>query len=232
MFFGGDASEAPFTMFDWQHISALALLIGAILFVRLNQNRSPNRRLEWTAALLLAGMEVWYQLWLLMTERWEVHHALPLELSNIMVICTIILLLTRNQFVFEVVFMAGIASALMAFLTPVLSFGLPHARFFHFFLTHGAVIITGFYFLWVHRYSLSFRSVWLTLLLLNVLLPFIWIINRATGGNYWFIMDRPDGTSLLDLFGGQPWHIIGMEATAAAAFLLLWMLFGDWRKKP
>ncbi|SDN72389.1 TIGR02206 family membrane protein [Alkalicoccus daliensis] len=231
MLFGGDASAAPFSMFSLQHILMILLLFTGIFIIYLIRKLSVPRSAEILFAVSLLLFEAWYQAWLIFTDRWALHHALPLELSNISVILAVVLLIKPNKLLFEITFLVGIGGAIQAVITPVLSFGWPHFRFVHFFYTHIAVIWAVFYFLWNRGFTLTYSSVWKAMVFLNVLLPFIWMVNVLTGGNYWFIMEKPEGDSLVDFFGDHPWYILGMEASAVVIFLLLVFLFGNGKRR-
>lgn len=230
MIFGGDSSAAPFSMFSLQHITMLLLLFAGIFIIFFLRNQAVSRVWEITAAISLLLFEFWYQVWLLLTNQWNVSHALPVELSNISILLSVILLIKPNKLIFEITFLIVIGGAMQAVVTPVLSFGWPHFRFIHFFYTHIGVIWVVFYFLWNRAFQLTFKSVWKAMLFLNILLPVIWVINLQAGGNYWFIIEKPAGSSLLDLFGDHPWYILGMEVSAFITFSLLVLVFRD-RKK-
>lgn len=231
MFFSGDPSTAPFTMFSLQHYVMILLTVFGIIIVFFTRNKRQARSVEIGTAVSLIIFELLYHFWLFSTDQWSIHHALPLELSNISIILAVILLLNRNKLLFEIAFLVGIGGALQAVVTPVLSYGWPHFRYIHFFYTHIAVIWIVFYFLWHYRFPLTFWSVLKAMLFLNILLPFIWFVNDFTGGNYWFIMEKPEGGSLLDFFGDHPWHILGMEIAAVVMFSLLVLLFGRRKRR-
>lgn len=233
MWFGGDSSKAPFTMFTVDHwiVIGIFLLVLIVMFA-LRTKLSPliTRKVEIGLAISLIMFEIAFQLWFLMTGTWDVSFALPLDLSSISVMLVIVLLLTRNKLVFEIVFLVGIAGALQAIITPVLTFGFPHFRFFHFFFTHILVIWVAFYFLWYREFFITLFSVVKAMVFLNVLLPFIYILNIMVEGNYWFLMRNPVGGSLLDLLGPHPWNVLGMELTALVFFFVLWLFFGEKRE--
>ncbi|WP_280771434.1 TIGR02206 family membrane protein [Salipaludibacillus daqingensis] len=230
MWFGEVAAEVPFKMYSIEHAIVVAILLGGIMALYLSRKKlrgGETRWLEWLLAITLILFEVSYQLWMVVTDKWDASHALPLQLSNFSIIFVIVLLFTRSKLVFEIVFLAGIGGALQAMITPVLSFGFPHFVFWHFFYTHMMVIWVAFYFLWCRGFSFTLTSVMRTMLFLNILLPLIYFINVLVGGNYWFIMRKPSGGSLLDFLGPHPWYILGMEFAALAFFLLLWLIFGQ-----
>ncbi len=232
MWFDGDSSEMPFTMFSFEHIIVIAILIVGIMilyFFRGKISRRFDHRWEWLLAGSLILFEGGYQIWMIVIGKWDISHALPLELSNFSIILVILLLITRSRLVFEIVFFAGIGGALQAMVTPVLSYGLPHFVFWHFFYTHMMVIWVAFYYLWCRGFSITIVSVMKAMFFLNLLLPIIYLVNQKVDGNYWFIMTKPIGGSLLDFLGPHPWYILGMELAAFLFFLLLWLLFGQKR---
>jgi hypothetical integral membrane protein (TIGR02206 family) len=226
MFFGGDPSEVPFVMFDIQHLIIIGIFIGGLVFIYFSRKHNVSRKVEIGAGLSLVMFEVAHHFWLLFHGRWEIDYALPLHLSSISVILIIILLFTRSRWLFEIAFLVGIGGAVQAVMTPVLVYGWPHFRFIHFFYTHVGVIWVVFYFLWHKKFPLRAWSIVKAMVFLNVLLPLIWLVNLRTGGNYWFIMEKPSGASLLDVLGPHPWYILGMEAAALVLFTLLWAVFG------
>jgi len=230
VWFGGDASEVSFAMFSLEHVLMIVILVCAtfsLYFFRLKLNRDWLRKWEWLVAASLILFELSYQMWMVVMGKWDISHALPLELSNFSIILVVVLLITRKQLVFEMVFLAGIGGALQAMITPVLSYGFPHFVFWHFFYTHMMVIWVAFYFLWCRGFSFTIVSVMKAMLFLNLMLPLIYFVNQSVDGNYWFIMVKPTGGSLLDFFGPYPWYILGMELAAFLFFLLLWLIFGQ-----
>lgn len=230
--FSGSSSDFPFEMFSFSHLLMVILTVAGVVLIGLFRNSLQSRKErtlrlgELIAAFTLIVFEVGYYLWLWLNDLWAVSHGLPLELSSISVMMIIVLLVRRNRHFVEIMFLVGIGGATQAILTPVLFFDFPHFRFIHFFLTHMAVIWVVFYFIWVRSYHITIHSIWKALLFLNILLPFIYLVNVWVDGNYWFIMEKPSGGSFLDVLGPHPWYIAGMEAAALVFFTLLWLIFG------
>lgn len=50
-----------------------------------------------------------------------------------------------------------------------------------------------------------------------------------TPGNYMFLKAKPVNGSLLDILGPYPWYIISLEVVAFVIFVVLWLVFKDWR---
>ncbi|PYZ98280.1 TIGR02206 family membrane protein [Alteribacter lacisalsi] len=228
--FEGTPGDTPFMMFTWHHWLMIIILIigiaGIIIFRRALKDH-VSRRWEIGIAITLLLAEAGYHTWLIVTGNWGTHHALPLELCNISLVLIIVILLTRHRATQNIVLFIGIAGALQAIITPVLSYGLPHFRFVHFFYTHILIIWTAVYFAVVRGYRPAFSDVLKAMLFLNLLLPVILLINAQVEGNYWFLAGKPEEGSMLDFLGPHPWYIISLEFVAFGIFTLIWFIFKE-----
>ena len=219
-------------MFSLAHGGAIAGLIISILLLFLMSKRWTESEkgiglIERLFGLSLLIIDILYHVWLVQSDRWELKNSLPLELCSISLLLTIVLLWTGNRWVYQFVFYAGIGGALQAIVTPVLDMDFPHFRYFHFFYTHTGIILAALYFTWVKGYRPTFKGVLMTMLALNILLPFIFWINSLYGGNYMFLQRKPFGGSLLDFLGPYPWYILSLEFVAFIIFIFLWFLFRE-----
>ena len=215
-----------FVMFSAAHWTAIvAIGLAAVLLFTVKNRIQPNQKWERFAAVTLLFMDLGYHAWLIGSNRWRLMDSLPLELCSISLLIAIVLLWTGNRKLFPFVFFAGIGGALQAVLTPVLDLSYPHFRYFHFFYTHGGIILTALYFTWVKGYWPTFKGVLQTMLVLNVLLPVIFLVNLLVEGNYMFLRMKPVNGSLLDYLGPYPWYLLSLEVVAFLIFTLLWFLF-------
>ncbi|WP_026689634.1 TIGR02206 family membrane protein [Alteribacter aurantiacus] len=226
--FHGNPSETPFTMLSYGHLFMIMILVIGIVLLYLTKNQLKHKNLrkyEIGLAVTLIVFELSYHSWLLFTNQWAERHALPLELCNISLVLIVVVMLSRHKATHSIVLFIGVAGALQAILTPVLSYGFPHFRFFHFFYTHLFIIWTAVYFTVVHDYRPRFMDVIKAMIFLNVLLPGILLVNRLVDGNYWFLSEKPAGGSMLDYLGPHPWYILSLEAVAFILFIVLWIIF-------
>ncbi|MFS0575016.1 TIGR02206 family membrane protein [Sporosarcina sp. 179-K 3D1 HS] len=220
-----------FEMFSLAHFSAIGFIVFviALLFLAREKWASPIKNkalLERIFAFTLLWFEIMYHLWMVSTGRWHLYESLPLELCSLTLLASILLLWTGNRHLFDFVFYAGIGGAIQAIVTPVLDLSFPHFRYFHFFYTHLGIILTALYFVWMKGYRPTCKGIWKTMLVLNILLPFITIINWAVDGNYMFLRMKPTNGSLLDFLGPYPWYILSLEVVAVLLFILLWLIVG------
>ena len=221
--------EPVFIMFGTAHMAAIGLLCLLVLLLFIFRKKFAHSKIERFFAVSLLIMDIGYHTWMVLTDRWSLSHSLPLELCSIAILMTILLLWTGNKKLYDFVFFAGIGGAIQAFGTPVLDVGFPHFRFFHFFYSHSGIILTALYFTWVKGYQPTFKGVIRTMVVLNILLPFIFIVNKLFDANYMFLRMKPASGSLLDYLGPYPWYILSLEAVAFTVFMILWLLFRNWR---
>ncbi|KKK38529.1 hypothetical protein WQ57_07955 [Mesobacillus campisalis] len=224
----GSNEKYIFEMYSASHLAVLAIfiLISAVLYFSHAKLRKRQLRiLELLAAGSLFLVELGFHLWLAATGNWNASDSLPLELCSISLFLTIILLITKNKLVYELLLFTALLGASQALLTPLLNFDFPHFRFFHFFFTHMMMIWAVFYFTWVLGFRPTIRSVYRVFIFLNILLPFVLLINKLVDGNYMFLSHKPGIASLLDFLGPYPWYILSLEGLVIIFSLLIWLVF-------
>lgn len=219
-----------FVLFSSEHKAAISVLFFCLLILFLLKRvliRPFNNILlfERAFAVSLLAMEVAYHLVLVQEKAWSLSESLPLHLCSLTLFCSIILLWTGNKRFYDFVFFAGMGGALQAVLTPSILVNFPDFKFIQFFYVHIGIILTAFYILWVKGYKPTFKGIIQTMIVLNILFPFIFAINILIQGNYMFLRMKPINGSLLDLLGPHPWYILSMEVVAFTLFLITWLIF-------
>lgn len=226
----------PFHLFSMQHVLTLILicLIGIGLFIF----RRPLRRFGWKEtirylfAFLLLAAETSVQSWYIYFHTWSLKSSLPLELSDMAVILSAIMLLSKSKLLFSFLYFAGIGSSIQAILTPDLgNYSFPHFRFIEFFTAHGIVILAGLFMIAVEKYRVTQRSLWATFLIINVYGAGIFIFNRWIGSNYLYIMHKPKISSLLNYLGPWPWYLLSLEGLIIVIFYILYTPFWISKRK-
>lgn len=227
---GGSNKEYQFHMFSASHVVILAILLLvslAIYFNRGNLKREKWRKAEVGIAISLIVIELAYNFWMAVHGIWRVSESIPVELCNISLILSILLLLTRKKFIYEILLFTGLLGASQALITPLLFYDFPHFRFFHFFYTHLMMIWVPLYFTWAKGYRPTIWSVVKLFVFLNVLMPIIMYINKLVDGNYMFLTQKPSTASLLDVLGPYPYYIFSMEGLLIILSLVVWVVFRD-----
>lgn len=163
---------------------------------------------------------------------WETY--LPLHMCNFSAVLIGIFLLSknRNPMFFELPFYWGVGGATMALVTPDLDFAWPDIEYFMFFYGHGQILLGIFFALTVLKYRPRLENFLKMALITILLLIPMYFINILIGGeaNYWYLMDRPAGESLMDLMPDPPFHILGVAPLALGVFFILYIPFLIWDK--
>lgn len=213
-------------LFSASHLVSLCITLALLLFLFLLRNKAWLKLSgRWLIILGLAGSEIWLNYWYFSTNMWDIRYTLPFQLCSISLYLCVWMLVTRQKWVFEVVYFLGVGGALQALLTPELFYDFPHFRFLHFFIAHISIILAVFYMIWVEKLQVNFKSVWKAFAALNVIALTVFIVNRLTGGNYMFLAKKPTNASLIDFLGPYPWYILTLELVVLIVFLLLYAPF-------
>lgn len=232
--FGQSNKTFVFQMYSPSHLVVLAIFLftSVVIFLKRETfNHQIWRRVEIAAAYFLILFEITYHLWMFENGLWKAGRSLPLELCNIGLILSIVLLFTRNKLVFEIVFFIALLGATQAIFTPALTYDFPHFRFFHFFLAHMMLVWITLYFTWARGYRPTFQSVIKLIVFLNLLLPLILLVNKRANGNYWFLRHKPESPSLYDVLGPYPWYIFTLEGLLIILSLIVWVIFRKSKKR-
>ncbi|GMK46967.1 ABC transporter permease [Paenibacillus glycanilyticus] len=228
--------EEEFIPYSTSHTVVLASLVVLALLlygfragIRSNTLVKTIIRYGILAGLLVPQIFLYY--WYASVGLWSVKYTLPLELCSISQMLAIIMLFTRSKLLYQIVFFAGIGGAMQAMLTPDLDYPYPHFRFFHFFIVHIAIILAPLYMTWIESFRPTWKSVWITMIFLNILLVAVGGTDYWLDANYMFLREKPEGASLLDVLGPYPYYIVVEEGIALVLFSLMYLPFIPWRRK-
>jgi hypothetical integral membrane protein (TIGR02206 family) len=225
-FFSFDSKEL-FIPFGAEHLITLAVIvlfwIGILLMLKFSKGNN-HKAFRISLALILVSLELSNTLWRIVTGHFHVGDSLPLQLCGISSFIAAGMLCSRNVYLFEFIYFAGMGGALQAILTPDDIHSFPHFDFFQHFITHSGLILSALYMVFIEKYYPKWISIVRVLVVLNVYLIMMYVFNYYTGGNYLFINYPPPNPSIIDLFvkifGPHPWYIIGLELTAVVTFIL------------
>ncbi|WP_309242076.1 TIGR02206 family membrane protein [Paenibacillus sp. S150] len=222
--------HTDFIMFSSSHIVAMSLvacfcllLYGARFSLRSNPGARTFVRLLLAAVLVFSegGLQIWY----ISQEAWKKGSSLPLELCGITLLLSILMLLTRSRLLYSFLYFAGTGGAFIALLTPNLVYPFPHFRFLLFFVAHGGIILASLYMTWIEGCRPTWKSLFFTMLCLNIIAALVYAADRALGANYMFLADKPGTFSVLDYFGPYPYYLLVEEVFAFVVFLLMYLVF-------
>ena len=228
--FSANFNGNPFVFFSTLHIVTLLILalLNAAVLLWLKRVRSDvvKKRFRYTLAAVLLALECGYEFWTMLVGIWSVKIYLPLQLCDISLILSSIMLINKNYLVYEITYFIGIGGSLQALLTPdLMPYSYPHFVFFVFFLTHGLTITAVLYMTMIEGYRPRLGSIARTFAFINICAVPLLGLNFLIKSNYLFLNQKPGTPSLLDLLGPWPWYILSLEGVSLIIFLILYLPF-------
>ncbi|MDC1475178.1 TIGR02206 family membrane protein [Gammaproteobacteria bacterium] len=225
-------NDLPFQIFGTQHLISLTLCIIVILgFPYFYKNQSDDGKL--IGARIAAGLIIFHLITqpiydiFLFGLPWQ--DELPLHMCDFSSIALIIFLLKDNapKLLFHCAYFWGVCGATMALLTPDLEYAFPHGEYVPFFFGHSLIILAVFYVLIVKADRPHLSDIPKVIVTTAILLVGVYVINIMMGppANFWFLVDRPDGGSLMDYFPDPPMHLVGVIPLGIFLFYVAYLPF-------
>jgi hypothetical integral membrane protein (TIGR02206 family) len=227
-YFTADYHGAPFQLFGPAHFGALGALLILNLFLLRFKSASEHikRTARWILLGVMWGAEIAWHLWNVSNGLWTIQTVLPLHLCSVLIWLTGVLLITKNQYLYEFAYFLGIGGAIQYLATPDLGiYGFPHFRFFQTFTTHGLLLTCPIYMTVVEGMRPTWTSLFRVAVGINLYMIPVYFVNSAIGSNYLMINAKPATPSLLDLLPEWPYYIIHMELIGLVTCLLLYLPF-------
>lgn len=217
-----------FHPFSTEHLITMAIIftLSIFLFVYRKKLEGKRKLFRYALASIILMVNVWYHLWLVSEHAWSVKKALPLQLSDLAALLAIVMLLTRSERVFQFMYFAGLGSAIQAIVTPDLyHFSFPHFLYFQSFISHGGVVLSCLLMVVAFSYRPTIRSLWVTVLIVNLYAVCVFFINKQLGSNYMYIMKKAGMNTILTILGPWPWYLLSVEILMILSFYLLYSPF-------
>jgi hypothetical integral membrane protein (TIGR02206 family) len=168
-------------------------------------------------AVLIGATYLVEHAWFLARGTWSADFNLPLHLTDVVTIVSVLALWTARPLLVELTWFWGLTASLQAVITPDLgSADFPELLWWTFFITHSGAVVAALVLVVGRRILPRPGAVWRVLGASVVVAVAAGAANLLTGGNYMWLREKPDEGSLLDVMGPWPWYIV-----SAAAFGLL-----------
>ena len=219
--------DNKFHMWDITHIVTIVSIVMILIFIYLfRDSLIPYRdHIRISIGILLIVSRLSIDIWYVVTGNWDISHSLPLELCSIASLSAAVMLLTKNHFLFEIVYFIGIGGAIQAIFTPNLLFGFPQFRYIQFFVDHFCLILAPLIMIWLYQFTITKASIIKAFISINLLAFIVFIINTLLGANYMFLKNKPSTPSLLNFFGPYPYYLFTLEFVALFVFFILYLPF-------
>jgi hypothetical integral membrane protein (TIGR02206 family) len=222
---------SPDRMLDFQLFSLahlLTLFVFVLLVAGLIYCFVKCTKIKWIGTILVCTLsisEISYQIWSVTNGIWSFQSTLPLHLCSISTFIGIYLYFKRNSRLFYLFLYIGFIPPILAIITPDNPYAFPHYRYIKYFLHHMAIPLMVLYLFFYDHYPLRKRSILNGLGLVNCLAVPIFILNKLSGSNYFFLAGPPEGNTPLSWFGEGIIYIVSLEFAAIIVFSINYLLF-------
>ena len=160
----------------------------------------------------------------LLANPYDWRETIPLHMCDLSEIFLIWFLLGGPRILYICAFFWGLGGATMAILTPDISH---HDLDYIFFMVGHGMIIVGIMYATVTLGNRPYAKDIATVARITalVLLPIVYVINLLLGepANFWYLMSKPAGASLMDMFPEPPYHLLVTTPIAIALFYLIYL---------
>jgi len=222
-------NASPFILFGNIHIVTMAIIVLVAVFLPLvckNQSTSNKSLISKVIAFIILSHVIispYKDLYLLQNPyNWK--EILPIHMCDLSEIFLAAFLLGGPKILYKCAFFWGLAGASMAIITPDIPvIDLDYAFFM---IGHGMIVI-GVIYATISLGNRPYAKDILTVSLITafVLLPIVYLINLILGepANYWYLIAKPAGASLMDAFPEPPYHLLITTPLAIVTFYLIYI---------
>lgn len=218
-----------FVLFGNTHILTMILIISIAVFLpKIYKTKSQESKALMSkiiAGIIFAHIITSpYKDLYLLENPYSWKEVLPFHMCDLSEICIVWFLLGGPKILYNCAFFWGLAGATMAIITPDLLY--IDLDYLYFMIGHGMIIVGVMYATIALNNRPYAKDVFSVILItLFILLPITYLINYFLGepANFWYLMAKPDGASLMDMFPDPPYHLLVTTPIALTLFYLLYL---------
>lgn len=222
-------NASPFILFGNIHLITMAIIVLVAVFLPLvckNQSTSNKSLISKVIAFIILSHVIIspYKDLYLLQNPYNWREILPIHMCDLSEIFLAAFLLGGPKILYKCAFFWGLAGASMAIITPDIPvIDLDYAFFM---IGHGMIVI-GVMYATISLGNRPYAKDILTVSLITafVLFPIVYLINLILGepANYWYLIAKPAGASLMDAFPEPPYHLLITTPLAIATFCLIYI---------
>lgn len=216
--------------FSISHIISLIIIAFVIYLIFIFKDEFKDEKKEKLCSSIIAMTLVLHQIslyyWYIDNNKLSLSESLPLYLCRLSLILCILMVFTKNHKIFDIAYFWGLGGASIALLFHDTSlFSFPHYIFIQFFISHGGILISIFFMMFVHNYTPNLTSLkrtfkW-TFIYFIVTIPTNYLVNS----NYSYLRCKPD-FPLLNHIPDNPFLYVGIFiGSINLLFVLLYLPF-------
>ena len=221
-------NASPFILFGNIHIMTMLVILAISIFLPLiYKSKSEIQKSVMTkmiAYIVIAHVVISpYKDLFILENPYNWREVLPFHMCDLSEIFLAWFLLGGPKILYKCAFFWGIGGATMAIITPDISY---HDLDYAFFMIGHGMIVIGIMYATVALNNRPYAKDILTVSLITacVLLPITYTINLLLGepANFWYLMAKPAGASLMDAFPEPPYHLLVLTPLAIATFVIIY----------
>ena len=221
-------NASPFILFGNIHIMTMLVILAIAIFLPLiYKSKSEIQKSVMTkmiAYIVIAHVVISpYKDLFILENPYNWREVLPFHMCDLSEIFLAWFLLGGPKILYKCAFFWGIGGATMAIITPDISY---HDLDYAFFMIGHGMIVIGIMYATVALNNRPYAKDILTVSLITacVLLPITYTINLLLGepANFWYLMAKPAGASLMDAFPEPPYHLLVLTPLAIATFVIIY----------
>ena len=221
-------NASPFILFGNIHIMTMLVILAISIFLPLiYKSKSEIQKSVMTkmiAYIVIAHVVISpYKDLFILENPYNWREVLPFHMCDLSEIFLAWFLLGGPKILYKCAFFWGIGGATMAIITPDISY---HDLDYAFFMIGHGMIVVGIMYATVALNNRPYAKDILTVSLITacVLLPITYTITLLLGepANFWYLMAKPAGASLMDAFPEPPYHLLVLTPLAIATFVIIY----------
>lgn len=222
-------ADSQFHAFGTLHALVLmTIALSAAVLAWHGRNRPGGSPLiRWLGALVVLEWLVFHT-WKATPPELRAFETLPLQMCHWTSLAAGAYLATQWKWIRPLLYFWGFGLCTQALITPVLKEGPDDPIFWHFWLSHGMIIVAVVYALVADRYRPSWRDYKITCLATLIYGIAVIPMNLSIGANYGFLgQSKPEQPTIVDLLGAWPERLVAIVAIVSgvmAALMLPWHL--------
>lgn len=222
-------NDQPFVLFSGVHLFSMLIIVLITTWLTIaykdkadNEKSVMAKILAYVLIVHVLSSPIKDLFFVVNPYNWR--EVLPLHMCDLSEIFMAWFLLGGPKLLYKCAFFWGLGGASLALITPDVYFY--DLEYVYFFIGHGAIILTIIYATVVLGNRPYFRDILVvSALTIFILLPITYVINLVLGepANYWYLLQKPPGDTILDLFPDPPLHILYTTPVAIFVFLLTYL---------
>lgn len=226
-------NNSDFTPFSLQHLLVVfcCFTLGKLLITwAKKQSIKKQDRIGNIFAFSISLMVVFGTYINVIKDGYHAETDLPLHLCNFMALLLPFISVSKKHIYYEVLLFLILAGTMHSLITPT-EYSFLNFAFFRYWYVHAGLIAFMMYATFVYKMRPTLKSVFKAFIGMQAYMLLMFVVNSFLGSNYFYTNRKPNGATLLDVFGDWPNYIFIVELIVIPYFLILYLPFYLTRKK-